>query len=340
MVVVALSFGVGLALMEGCKARAPLSGAPAQSILTSSLASEPPVMKFEATPARLERGKYIVEGPAHCFMCHSEVDWKSRGAQYLKDRKGAGKDWFDYEVPFVVASNLTPDVETGAGTWSDEVFARAIREGVGHDGRRLFPIMPYQFFSKMSDEDLASVVSYIRSVPPVHNKLRATAIPEPIKNSLPPVERITAAVPQPDMSNPLTRGEYLVTLGNCAGCHTPRDPKGAPIPGLDFSGGNVLKGPWGEVASANITPDPSGISYYDEATFIQTIRTGQVKARQLNSIMPWGYFRNMTDDDLKAIFAYLQTLKPVQHRVDNTEKPTHCELCGMVHGFGSRNLIH
>jgi hypothetical protein len=99
----------------------------------------------------------------------------------------------------------------------------------------------------------------------------------------------------------------------------------------------TLKGPWGEVTSANITPDASGIPYYDEALFLKVMRTGHVGARKLNSIMPWGYFRNMTDDDLKAIFAYLRTLPPVQHRVDNTEAPTVCKLCGGRHGYGEMN---
>jgi hypothetical protein len=88
-----------------------------------------------------------------------------------------------------------------------------------------------------------------------------------------------------------------------------------------------LEGPWGRVASANITQDTSGISYYDEAPFIQTMRTGYVKARELNPIMPWWHFRNLADDDLKAMFAYLRTLKPVKHRVDNTEPPTFCKSC-------------
>ena len=98
--------------------------------------------------------------------------------------------------------------------------------------------------------------------------------------------------------------------------------------------------PMGEaegVASANLTPDASGIGYYDEALFIQTIRTGSVRARKLNSVMPWWAFRNMTDDDLKALFAYLRTLKPVHHLVDNTEPPTQCRLCGQKHGLGHRN---
>ena len=68
----------------------------------------------------------------------------------------------------VYAPNITPDAETGAGNWSDDQLARAIREGVGHDGRALFPLMPYPDFHSMSDEDLASVIVYLRSLPPVH----------------------------------------------------------------------------------------------------------------------------------------------------------------------------
>ena len=162
-------------------------------------------------------------------------------------------------------------------------------------------------------------------------------IPEVLKGMLPPHQPITQPVAGPDMSNPVARGKYLVTMGNCMSCHTPMSKKGEPLMQLAFAGGMHFKGPWGEVTSANITPDASGISYYDEALFVKTLRTGQVGARKLNSVMPWGYFRNMTDDDLKAIFAYLRTLTPLQHRVDNTEEPTVCEVCGGRHGYGDKN---
>ncbi len=105
----------------------------------------------------------------------------------------------------------------------------------------------------------------------------------------------------------------------------------------NYAGGQIFDGPWGKVATANLTPDPSGIPYYDEALFLQTIRTGVVKARTLNQIMPWFVYRNMTDDDLKAVFAYLKTLKPVKHLVDNTEPPTMCEICKTEHGGGDKN---
>jgi predicted HAD superfamily phosphohydrolase len=98
-----------------------------------------------------------------------------------------------------------------------------------------------------------------------------------------------------------------------------------------------LNGPWGEVTSANITPDASGIGYFDEALFLQAMRTGFVKARKLNSIMPFGEFTNLTDDDLRAIFAYLRSVPPVKHRVDNSLPPTYCKLCRQRHGAGDQN---
>jgi mono/diheme cytochrome c family protein len=294
-------------------------------------------VRCDPTPERLARGRYIVEGPGHCFMCHSDVEWNKPGAPYVPEKKGAGHNWADHGLPFLTSPNLTPDADTGAGAFTDMQFARAIREGVGHDGRRLFPLMPYQFFKKMSDADLASVVVYLRSLKPIHNELPKTSLPEEIRKSLPPVEHVTQPVSEPDQSDPVKRGEYLVALGNCASCHTPHDKTGAPISSLYLAGGEKLKGPWGDVTSPNLTSHASGISYYDEQQFISTIRTGQVKARKLNSIMPWGYFKNMTDDDLRSIFVYLRSLKPVKHTVDNTETATSCRLCGGNHGFGDRN---
>jgi len=91
------------------------------------------------------------------------------------------------------------------------------------------------------------------------------------------------------------------------------------------------------VTSANITPDASGIGYYDEATFIKAMRTGYVGARKLSSIMPFGEFQNLNDDDLKAMFAVLRTVAPVKHRVDNTLPPTYCKLCKQKHGAGDQN---
>ena len=294
---------------------------------------------FEPTAARLKRGNYLVHAVSSCVDCHSPHDWTQHDAPIPDGMEFAGQDFrFLSGLPGrVVAPNLTPDLETGIGKWSDDALARAIREGVGHDGRTLFPLMPYQHFRSLPDEDLASIIVYLRSLAPVRNPLPKTEIVSPVKyliRSAP--QPVTAPVAAPDTSDPVKRGAYLVQIAACSDCHTPQS-KGQPLRGRDFAGGFVLEGPWGKVASANLTPDPSGIPYYDEAMFVETIRTGYMGARRLSQIMPWHVFRNMTDEDLKSVFGYLRTLAPVKHRVDNTEPPTYCAADRAVHGAGQMN---
>jgi mono/diheme cytochrome c family protein len=293
--------------------------------------------KFESTPQRLARGKYLVDGVMGCFGCHTDADWSKPGAPPIGGREGSGHVFSDQDLPWLVAPNLTSDKETGAGNWSDDSLARAIREGIGHDGRALFPMMPYPQYSRMSDEDLASVIVYLRTTPPVRNQLPVTKLPFPLNffNQNVP-QPIDAPVSSADTSTPAARGAYLARLGACSDCHTPQE-KGEPLPGMDFAGGFLLHEPQGDVISANITPSASGISYYNEATFVQAMRTGKIGARQLHSSMPWYFYGKMTDEDLKAVYAFLQTLKPVNHRVDNLEPPSYCRLCRQRHGFGVRN---
>lgn len=271
---------------------------------------------FDATPARLARGEYLATAVLGCLDCHTEHDWKAPGGALVAGREGAGQLFPGEGFPGrIVATNLTPDPETGAGNWTDDQFARAIREGIGHDGRTLFPLMPYPNFRHMSDEDLASVVVYLRALPAVKNSLPPTEIAFPVKYLIRGVpEPLKGPVPPPDLSTPEKRGQYLVTLASCADCHTPM-VNGQPEEDKAFAGGMEFKGPWGDVQSANITPDKTGISYYDENRFIEAMRTGSVMGRPLNPIMPWDGYRHMSDEDLKAIFAYLRTVKPVVNRV-------------------------
>jgi mono/diheme cytochrome c family protein len=290
--------------------------------------------KFERTPTRMQRGDYLVHAVMHCMGCHSQFDGKAN-PPVLAAKEGSGQVLFEEGNLRIIAPNITSDPETGIGNWSDDAIARAIREGIAADGRTLFPVMPYEHFRDLSDEDLASIVVFLRSVPPAHSDLPPAKIPFLFARLVQTAPQpVTEPVPEPDRSTPAKYGAYLVKMATCSDCHSPRDPKFQLIPALAMAGGNPMeKG----VNSANITPDPSGIGYYDEALFVQTMRTGSVRARQLNSAMLWWIFRNMSDDDLKSIFAYLRTLKPVHHLVDNTEKPTQCKVCGQRHGLGDRN---
>lgn len=293
--------------------------------------------KFDSTPQRFTRGKYLVDAVAGCFGCHSDVDWSRPGAPPVAGREGAGHVWADPEMPWLVAPNITPDKETGAGNWSDDMLARAIREGIGHDGRTLFPVMPYAKYREMSDEDLASIIVYLRTVPAVKNQLATTKMPFPLNflmQNMP--QPVTSPVLGPNETTTISHGEYLVKIAACGECHTPQD-RGQPIPGMDFAGGFLLHEPKGDVVSANLTPSASGLAYYTPQIFISALRTGKVGARPLRSSMPWYFYGRMTDEDLTSMYSYLQTLKPVKHQLDNFEPPTYCRLCKQRHGFGATN---
>jgi hypothetical protein len=286
--------------------------------------------QFERTPERLARGRYLTQAVLDCEGCHSPHAWNQHGAPMPAGMELAGQSLDLAGFPGAIsAPNLTPDPETGAANWTDDQIARAIREGIKHDDTTLFPMMPYPLYRNLSDEDLASVVVYLRSLPPVRNSLAPTKVNFPINYLVRGVPQpITKPVPEPNNSDPLARGKYLVTLG--CGCHDAKKT-------LPNAGGEALRGPWGDVTSVNITPDASGIGYYSESTFITAMRTGYVRARELNQIMPYGEFKALTDDDLKAMFAYLKTLPAVKHRVDNSLPPTYCKLCKEKHGAGDQN---
>jgi hypothetical protein len=308
---------------------------------TTSVTADETAFRARASAERRERGRYLVEGVAHCFMCHGEQDYAHGNSLPLPGRKGVGQivkgESFDgFSDDGLVCPNITPDKETGAGTWTDAQFERAIRHGIGHDGRELFDVMPYAFFRSMTDEDVASVIVYIRSLPAVHNPLPKRSLPFEVKVDLHPELEPKLA---PDASEQVRHGWYLVRLAQCNDCHTPSNPDGSVRTEMMFGGGMHAQGPWGDVVTPNITPDPSGISHYDEAMFVKTIRTGHASGgvRELNTFMPYRYFRNMTDEDLMAIFAYLRTVPPVRHHVDNSEAPTYCTVCRQKHGFGDKN---
>jgi len=297
--------------------------------------------KFEATEARLARGKYLVEGVAACFHCHTEHDMTNPEYPIVQAKKGAGWVMPIPELNNIASRNITPDPETGIGSWSDDEVARAIREGVRKDGTALFPVMPYPFFASMDDEDVKSIVVYLRTIPAVKNTVPTRQLPGPLEYIVKTIPKpLTTPQPSHAASTPVERGKYLVTLAECKGCHTAADDKGQPLPGMDFGGGGAFddQALKKKVFSLNITQDPSGIAHYDESMFIQTIRTGQVTSRLVNHIMPFEFFKNMTDDDLRDIFAFIKSVPPVKHRISNTDPPTMCPVCNQSHGLGELNV--
>jgi mono/diheme cytochrome c family protein len=138
-----------------------------------------PVLKVPMTPERIARGEYIYVSIADCAGCHSQRDFsRVLGPEVLSGR-GRGNVLSDVMKGLpgrVVAPNLTPDPETGLGTWTDGEKMRAIREGVDKNGRALFPMMPYTAYRRFSDEDVQALVAFLNSLPPIRNPLPSTSL--------------------------------------------------------------------------------------------------------------------------------------------------------------------
>jgi mono/diheme cytochrome c family protein len=289
---------------------------------------------FAPTTERLERGRYLAEHLLQCFICHSERDWTRPGAPPIATRKGAGAIYSQQDDRIVVAPNITPDVETGAGAWTDDMLARAIREGIGHDGRALYPAMWYQSFAALSDEDLAAVIVYLRSIPAVRNALPATRLlPDELAGVAAAPKPITDPVAGPQPGDRLARGKYLISVADCVGCHTswysPRNP------GL-LAGGNHIPRGTHAAYSTNITRHESGTGYPTE-TFVAVMRSG--KGESMSGVMPWAAFKGLSDEDLGAIHEALGLLQPVAHYIGNVGVPRHCAVCGQEHPLGELNRL-
>lgn len=302
-------------------------GAFAFLVLKGPESAAPSSVKVEATPERLERGKYLFESVADCAGCHSPRNPEKFAMMPTPEGTGSGFE-FPVELGFpgkVVAPNLTPDPETGLGKWTDGEKIRAIREGISKDGRALFPFMPYPHFAEMSDEDLHSVVAYINSLPPVKRALPRTELDFPVKYLIKFAPKpVTAKVSAPDRSDRVKYGAYLVKLANCIECHTQMD-KGELVKGMEFAGGHEFPVMQFLARSANITPDEeTGIGKWSEERFVKKFKgyanltyENAPRTVQANfTVMPWYGYSQMTEDDLKAIYAYLRTLPAVRNSVE------------------------
>jgi len=286
--------------------------------------------KIEATPARLARGEYLAEHLMQCFHCHSEHDPKRAGMPIVNG-KGAGGFVFDRTLGLpgeVQPPNITP---AALGNVTDGELMRAMREGIGHDGRVLFPMMPYRDYRSMSDEDLRAIIVYLRTLPAAPKQTQKTVIDFPVNyfiRGVPaPVEGVVTA---PNPNDSVAYGKYLVNLASCHGCHTPIDKRGQGIEGRDFAGGREFALTWRSgklgprIVTANITTSPDG--YFGHATkreFIDRVKSYAPLVddhppvdMDVNTLMPWREFSGLTEQDLGAIYDYMKTVKPVPGKIN------------------------
>lgn len=288
--------GVGLLVLVGIIV---VGGVTAHFVGKSRLNKAPEVAtKPVAIPtdaAAVARGEHLATTVTFCSSCHGE--------------NLGGEVFFDGELgSYVFASNLT----TGAGgvgaTFTDADWELAIRHGVGADGRVLV-IMPSDFYSHYSDEDLGAVVAYLKSVPPVDNDLgqRRIGFPGSILGGtvgfndftrINDIDHANVGKVAPAEGVTVEYGKYLTQVSACGECHGP-----------DLAGITLAEGEDGPPAGPNLTPGGE-LQGWTEQDFITALRTGQTPSgRQLDDEqMPWSILGQMTDTELQAIWAYLSEL--------------------------------
>lgn len=283
----------------------------------------PPDLTIEATPERIARGEYLANHVMSCTDCHSERDWSQFSAPVMPHSLGKGGEVFGQEMGFpgrYVASNITP---ANLGDWTDGEIFRAMTSGVGKDGRALFPIMPYPAFGRATKEDIYSVIAYIRTLPAIEHATEPSRSDFPMNliiNTLPTEPQFVDA---PDPDNPVEYGEYLVTIAACTECHTKQEQ--GKVVGQPYAGGMEFPLPNNRVVtSANITPHARGIGSWTEDQFVARFKqyrdssyvSPEMGENDAQTIMPWVMFAGMEERDLRAIYAYLQTLEPVDSRIE------------------------
>lgn len=275
----------------------------------------------------IAKGQYLANYVAPCMDCHSTRDFSKFAGPIVAGTEGMGGEVFDQKLaglPGVIyAKNITPDKETGIGNWTDDEILRAITQGISKNGDTLFPIMPYTRFNHMAKEDLLSIVAYLRSLKPISNKVPARQLMIPISMAYP------APALQPSVDNnqrpPETEqvayGGYLTNAAACAECHTPMGKDGQPDFSKTFGGGLTFDLGTFKVTTANISPDSTGIGAWTEEIFLNKFKNNSSDAvinrnpGKENTIMPWKMYGQMKESDLKAIYAYLRTVAPVNQKI-------------------------
>lgn len=245
----------------------------------------------------VDRGKYLSEAITKCADCHGE----GLGGQVFIDDPALGR---------LVASNLTAGAGGIGGSYTDADWVRSIRHGVGPDGKPLL-FMPSDEFNSLSDDDLGALIAYVKSLPPKDSDLPGNSVGPLgrvlfLAGQLPlvPAEMIDhtaerAAAPARGATKEY--GKYLADTGGCVGCHGP-----------GFSGGPIPGTPPEWPPAQNITPNrETGLGTWTIADFEIALRTGKrPDGSAISEYMPWKATAKMSDEDLEALWLYLQSVPP------------------------------
>jgi len=261
---------------------------------------------LSSADAVLDRGRALMEGIAACGNCHMVRD----KGKPVPEKGLSGGMKFDEGVFVAYAPNITPDRETGIGRWTDRQLTRAIREGIRPDGSLIGPPMPMEMYRGMADADLKAIIAYLRAAPAVSNKVPKSEYKIKLPpNYGPPVKTVKA----PARKDLVRYGAYLAgPLGHCLECHTPAEKGERDYANKKGAGGFVFNGPWGASVARNLTPHETGLKAWSDAEIARAVREGVSRdGSKLKPPMAYAFYQNINDEDMKALIAYLRTLKPV-----------------------------
>ena len=282
-----------------------------------------PNLKAPTDTAAIARGEYIFKYQAQCWGCHQSSSRDSirlPDGGYLFDLTNVGPGFGKW-----YSRNLTPDVETGLGAWSDGEIVQALREGMNRNGRTLFPVMPADWYHGMADDDVLAVVAYLRSLPPVNHKVPESE-PSFVAKALftfkliKPMDPVVAPVVAPPRGVTPEYGRYVSSnLADCADCHTPRNLQDGHFyldslfAGSSFAYGSDEGAPISSYAR-NLTPDvETGIGSWTEEQFLTAVTAGvRPDSTVLTPHMPYAYYKAWAPEDLSAVWAYLKTIPAIR----------------------------
>jgi mono/diheme cytochrome c family protein len=276
----------------------------------------------------IARGEYLTLHVAVCMHCHSMRDFSKFSGPDVPGTIGGGGAKFDNTIFDAIpgsmySKNITPDTATGIGSWTDEELIRAITQGISKKGDTLFPLMPYAHYNHMAKDDLMSIIAYLRTITTIKNEIPARQLMIPISMAYPApaLQKSIDCNVRPPESDTVKYGGYLASMAGCTDCHTPY-VKGQPDFIREFAGGNTFTIAGFKVNSANITSDSAtGIRAWDLQDFLNKFTVCREEKGynynpgEMNTVMPLVDYAGMTDNDLKAIYAYMRTVKPVTNLV-------------------------
>ncbi len=258
----------------------------------------------QANKSEVERGRYLALA-GDCISCHTAAGGKPY-AGGLPMQTGFG---------IIYSPNITPDKETGIGSWSAKDFYNAMHTGRDDEGKHLYPAFPYVWFTKVSQPDVQAIKAFLDTLPPVRQANKPTQLPWYMswRGALWGWNLINfdegEYKPNPAKSAQWNRGAYLVEgLGHCGQCHTPTRPFGGPERGSALDGGSLPEGWYAPSLSGN---QRDGLGRWSAAQIVEYLKTGSTlrtaTAGKMSEVVAHST-RHLDDADLESVAVYLKDI--------------------------------